>query len=390
MHGIVVRHKMRQLFLSPSLLRAMICLFLPQCMAMGVCPPENTTQKELNITENFADEFSFDFQDLFVDVSSDSILDYTFSRNETVFNRYFRWENIPRYLYTRGQIDRELIALELLGPYSPVTFQFDIFLFNFVDLTLNSCINVTLNVIDLDDNSPTFGDAMPVIFDEDNEAVDKLRQISIAVDHDEGRNGTSVYQLIDDSGKFELVYSNYTNTPRVQTLYLKNISPLDYEQQSSYNLQLRAREDNDAPDEDILDINVIVRDKCDEPPTFPTSRYTASVCEDSMPDHHIVTVEATDADDRALCLLAYTITKVCEVKTGEDTCTNTEGEPFVLNSESGRLTVLQEELDRETITEYQVTVQATDNEQSSATATVVIRIEDNDSGCTSLESTGNT
>ena len=180
------------------------------------------------------------------------------------------------------------------------------------------------------------------------------------------------------------------NTPRVQTLYLKNISPLDYEQQSSYNLQLRAREDNDAPDEDILDINVIVRDKCDEPPTFPTSRYTASVCEDSMPDHHIVTVEATDADDRALCLLAYTITKVCEVKTGEDTCTNTEGEPFVLNSESGRLTVLQEELDRETITEYQVTVQATDNEQSSATATVVIRIEDNDSGCTSLESTGNT
>ena len=394
MHGIMIRHKMHQLFLSPSLLLTTICLLLPQCMGMDVCPPENTIQKELNITENFADGFSFDFQSLFENVNSNSILDYTFSGNENVFNRYFRWENIPRYLYTRGQIDRELIALELLDPYSPVTFQFDILLFNFVDLTLDGCINVTLNVIDLDDNSPTFGDASPVIFDEDNEAVGKERQISIAVDHDEGRNGTSVYQLFDDSGKFELVYSNYTNTPRVQTLYLKNTSPLDYEQQSSYNLQLRAREDNDAPDEDILDINVVVRDKCDEPPTFTTSRYTPSVFEDAMPDHHIVTVEATDADSRALCPLAYTITRVCEIKTGESACTSTQGEPFVLDSESGRLTLLQEELDRETITEYQVTVQATDNEQSSATATVVISIEDiNDNdpeitGFTSLESIG--
>ena len=378
----------QEVYLPPLLLvAAILSIFVPLCTS-NVCLPESTRTKQLYIVEDFGvnaidsipSQDIIDFEIEHQGLGPPLLTDHDFSGNERLFNNHFQWSDsgARARLSTKGWIDREVIATLLLDTFNPVKFMFDILLYN-GSFLLYGCINVTLHVIDLDDNTPTFDDEMRTVeFYDDNELVGDERFIPTADDHDEGRNGTYVYELDDPSGKFELVLNNYTNTMRVQSIFLRNTSPLDHEQQESYNLVLYAREANDDPDEDMLNIQVVVKDLCDEPPMFTTSRYTPSISEDASVNHLIATVEATDADDRTQCPLEYTITKVCgRVTKGPDSVCQTvfDSEPFILDSESGRLT-LREELDREERAEYEVTVQATDSVQSSATATVVISIDD--------------
>lgn len=381
-----MQHKVNQVLVSPPLvLVAVISLFLPLCTG-STCPLDNTRPMRLNIIENFGENTNSIDGEVIIDFKheyegDEFVIFNIFSVNEDIFRNHF--ELVGGRLSNRGWIDRESIALELHDPYGPVLFEFDI-LFLDVDVeAVYSCINVTLHVVDLDDNSPVFEDEMRVVtFTEDDDLVNREKDIPTADDHDEGRNGTSVYELVDNSGKFELVYRNYSGTTRVQFLSLKNISPLDHEQNSSYYLQLLAREDNESPDMDTLNIHVRVTDLCDEPPEFTTSRYTPHISENATVDASVVTVGAIDADNHAICPLSYSISRVCARETEGDNCDTIDinNQPFDLDSESGRLT-LQEEVDREMYAEYEVTVQATDRSQSSATATVVISIEDINDNC---------
>ena len=374
---VMLQHKVNQMLFSPPfLLVALIYLCLPLCTESCECQTNNTLH--LNITENDGHGSTIIINFLEGYPNNYFIVDFwdsSDSDRETKFYKYFRLENT---LSTIGSIDREEIAKGLGDPYSPVRFEFEITYYDYDDIEEQDCKCVTLDVIDLDDNTPTFGTEQKVVmFHEDNTEVGRKVDIPIAVDDDEAGNGTSVYELVDESGKFELVYNYYSGTPRVKALSLKHNSPLDYEQQSSYQLQLHAREDNESPDEDVLSILVMVIDSCDEPVTFTTSRYTPSVIEE-MGDIPIVKVEATDDDNRTNCPLTYEITKACRRETNHQTsnCENIAIQPlFTLDLESGQLTLL-EELDRESYSEYEVTIRASDGQHSPATAMVVISVED--------------
>lgn len=378
----MIRHK-----LSTLQTAILLCIsLLPLCFS-ATCPEDSTSTLTLSVTEDYGlDDGSSsdlvlvqDFEEPNPDPDDNSqpFIDHNFEENELVFNNYFQWgiggEERGK-LYKKGWIDREVIANDLFDTYNPVKFEFDILVYNFM-LVLYKCLNVTLYVHDLDDNTPMFpAPTKLVTFPDDNEAVGERTSIPIAVDDDEGVDGTSEYVLVDDSGKFELVFENYTNSNRVRYLYLRNVSPLDHEQQPSYELQLYAREGNDDPDETVLTINVEVVDSCDERAMFTTSRYTPSISEAANLNALIIIVEATDNDDPNECILEYSIPRVCGRETVLSNCQTISSHPFNLDSESGRLTLI-DELDRESIAEYEITVQASDSYQSS-TAMVIVSVED--------------
>ena len=305
------------------------------------------------------------------------ILSVTPTTNHAIYNKYFEVTGIKRSkLKKKGWIDREAIARDLLDPFSLVEFKLDVVVFNSTFSPI-SCIDVMMQVLDLDDNMPTFtvSGSTTVTFNENDEVAYQQRSLPYAVDDDQGINGTSLYELTGDSEKFELVYRNYTDTPRVQSLYLKSIEPLNREENASYQLTLRASEGNSNPDSAVLNIQVLVSERCDESPVFSTTRYTPTLFEDAIRNTFIVNVSATDADDPLICPLIYEIVTVCARETKTDHCQTMHNRPFILDSESGKLT-LDTELDREQFCEYELTVHATDGIQSSSTAMVIISIED--------------
>ena len=345
----------------------------------ALCPPEETNILSINVIEHYGsdngsaqNELIRDFTE-FLTVSFDYLL-ITPTTN-SIFNSYFELTTTtPLKLNKKGWIDREAIARSLMNPYNPVEFRFDVVAANtmFAPVT---CINVTLHVLDLDDNAPAFtvSGSTTVTYNEND--ADQDRSLPFALDDDQGVNGTSLYELTGDSQRFELVYRNYTGTPRVRSLSLKNIEPLDREERASYQLTLRASEGNSNPDTAVLNILVLVSERCDESPVFSTSRYTPSLFEDAIQNTFIVNVSATNADDPVICPLRYEIVTVCARETNTHHCQTMHNRPFLLDSESGKLT-LDTELDREEFCEYEVTIKATDGIQSSSTAMVVISIED--------------
>ena len=380
---------------APFLLATIVHLsLLPLCICMGdVCSPAETTSRNLTWAENYGVddgntgeiEIHNFWEEEFEGINmNDHLIAIVQHANFNIFTNYFSLEDGNAegsgILFTKGWIDREVIALDLFNPYRAVKFDFDVLVFKVISsgISVISCVNVTIHVADLDDNSPTFhfnSETEAIVFNEDNTATGERRELPIALDNDEGENGTSLYELSDPSEKFELVYLNYPGTPRVQFLFLINTSPLDYEEQSAYVLQLYAREGVVPYDSASIDIHVTITDLCDEEPMFTTSRYTPSISEDADILSFIASVEATDADNNTTCPLQYTINKVCARADEQANCQTITSEPFVLDSESGQLT-LNEELDREDFVEYEITIQATDGVESSATAMVVISIDD--------------
>ena len=373
------------------LVAAILCISSHPSSASD-CPVDATQPVHVNVVEDVGGDpgstpiqLVIDFNQQYNGGEQVPLISRAYENNQGIFEQFFEWSGDNSRL-NKGWIDREEIATRLMDTYSPVIFKFDLLFYN-TDLVTIRCLNITVNVIDLDDNAPTFTPTeRTVTFEDDNSEIGNERVLPHPGDHDEGENGTTIYELIDDSGRFGLEFRNYTGTNRVQSLHLRNDLPLDHEERASYQLQLRVSEDNDDPDEAILDITVVVADVCDEPSMFMTSRYTPTVSENAGLHTEVIRVEATDRDDPVECPLQYSITRACGRRTPDATCitTATPNQPFVLDSETGSLTLIGD-LDRESIAEYEVNVQATDM-QSSATAVIVITVDDINDNCPEIAS----
>ena len=367
------------------LVAATLCICFRHSNASS-CPLGSTVQISRNVTEDIGEDpgntGTTEVIDFTEEYSGGAVVspDNQDEQEKRIFGQFFEWSSNNHILYKRW-IDREEIAMRLMDTYSPVIFKFDVIFYS-SNLTTVYCINVTVNIEDLDDNEPMFNPTERVVtFEDDNTGTGNERVLPHPGDHDEGVNGTTIYELIDDSGKFGLEFRNYTGTTRVQSLYLRNDLPLDHEERASYHLQLRVSEDNGDPDEAILNITVVVADICDESSMFMTSRYTPTISENAPRNTEVTRVEATDRDDPTECPLQYSIIRACGRSTPDDSCItiSSSNPPFQLDLESGSLTLIGD-LDREMIAEYEVNVQASDM-QSSATAVIVITVDDINDNC---------
>ncbi|NXT86437.1 CELR3 protein, partial [Anhinga rufa] len=217
---------------------------------------------------------------------------------------------------------------------------------------------VFIKVTDVNDNSPVFGiTSTAITIPEDLPAGSNITSV-VATDVDEGFNGLVVYTLKGGEGKFDI------DTSGLILLEKK----LDRETQGFYNLTVIASDQGQPVLSTAISLTVIIEDVNDNPPVFSSSRYEVSVPEDEELGRALLTVSATDLDAEANALVKYRIVSQQPP---------TSSPVFLVNLTTGRLS-LNQQLDYETLQQFEVEVEASDGGQPSLSARtfVVVHVLD--------------
>ncbi|XP_075004052.1 protocadherin Fat 4-like [Calonectris borealis] len=272
------------------------------------------------------------------------------------------------------------VEYESLNPHIPVTFQvltesatFDIDVNGIISTKTkldyesqnNYILNISLSdgngtdyatvfikVTDVNDNSPVFGITNTTITILENmPAGTSITSVS-ATDVDEGFNGLVVYTLKGGEGKMDI------DTSGLILLEKK----LDRETQGFYNLTVIASDQGQPVLSTALNLTVIIDDVNDNLPVFSSSRYEVSVPEDEVLGRALLTVSATDLDAGANALVKYRIVSQQPP---------TSSPVFLVNLTTGQLS-LSQQLDYETVKQFEVEVEASDGGQPSLSAKTLV------------------
>ena len=184
------------------LVAAILCISFHPSTASD-CPVDATQPVHVNVVEDVGGDpgstpiqLVIDFNQQYNGGEQVPLISRANQNNQGIFEQFFEWSGDNSRL-NKGWIDREEIATRLMDTYSPVIFKFDLLFYN-NDLVTIRCLNITVNVIDLDDNAPTFTPTeRTVTFEDDNSEVGNERVLPHPGDHDEGENGTTIYELIE-------------------------------------------------------------------------------------------------------------------------------------------------------------------------------------------------
>ncbi|XP_078684144.1 protein dachsous-like [Branchiostoma floridae x Branchiostoma belcheri] len=250
----------------------------------------------------------------------------------------------------------------------------------------SSTIYVNINVIDINDNAPTFR-SDPVMFGlQENTAVNSTVWTFSATDVDSGRNGAVRYRIMD-----QLPNGNNFRIDPV-TGALQTTTPIDREQTSQFTLVVEA---TDQPVNlshartKTTTARILVEDMNDNTPVF-VSRTETYVMEDEPVGYHVM----YDMNDNTPVFVSRTETYVMEdepvgyhvmyvIAVDDDFGDNgrltyqiasgNQGGKFLLDPNTGLLAI-ERRLDRETESRYVLNVTATDHGTPSRAASVRITI----------------
>ncbi|NWY97126.1 FAT4 protein, partial [Loxia curvirostra] len=217
---------------------------------------------------------------------------------------------------------------------------------------------VFIRVTDVNDNSPVFGTTNTTVAIMENTPTGTNVTGVSATDVDEGFNGLVVYTLKGGEGKMDIDSSGF--------IFLQKV--LDREEQGFYNLTVIASDQGQPARSTALDLTLVIDDENDNAPVFSSSRYELKVPEDQELGSVLLTLSATDRDAGANALVTYRITEQRP---------QTSSPVFLVNSSTGQLS-LGQQLDYETVKEFEVKVQASDGGQPtlSTETLVVVHVED--------------
>ncbi|VEN50001.1 unnamed protein product, partial [Callosobruchus maculatus] len=139
---------------------------------------------------------------------------------------------------------------------------------------------------------------------------------------------------------------------------------LDYEKSPQYEVWIAAQDSDSPPLRSVLQLFINVTDENDNPPILSSQVYNASVMEEEPPPLVVLKVSATDDDSGENARFTYKLLK------------DYDG-TFEINSETGEIYTTAR-LDREDISNYELTVAAVDEgvPQLSSTATVTVTVLD--------------
>ena len=217
---------------------------------------------------------------------------------------------------------------------------------------LSSTAIVTIEVTDINDNSPMFEEDMyTVVIAEDTPLNSVLLTVS-ASDTDLGSNADVTYTINDITLP---VTVNATSGDVIL------ITPLDFESQSQYDVIVIAVDGGIPQLSSSTSVSVVITDTDDLPVVFEPDTYSVSVFENVPVGTTIATVTARDLDTQPNTPIVYSLT-VTEA-------------PFSIDTQSGDISVSLP-LDRESVASYVITALASNTPVVTASATVVIQIMD--------------
>ncbi|XP_056135970.1 protocadherin Fat 1a [Lampris incognitus] len=223
---------------------------------------------------------------------------------------------------------------------------------------LSSLCQVSVSVLDINDNPPVFEHREYVsTVPEDIGVGTQVLRVQ-AASRDIEASGEISYSIIsgNEHGMFSV-------DPRTGDVFV--IEPLDYETSHEYYLTLEATDGGSPPLSDMATVNINLTDVNDNSPVFSQETYTAVVSEDAEPGKTVVAVMAEDADGPSYSHVRYTILD------------GNQGSPFTIDPVRGELKVARQ-LDRERTSGYTLMVLASDNgvPTRSSSATVNIDVSD--------------
>ncbi|XP_021060781.1 cadherin-23 isoform X3 [Mus pahari] len=227
-------------------------------------------------------------------------------------------------------------------------------------LKATSSATVFVNLLDLNDNDPTFQN-LPFVAEilEGTPAGVSVYQV-VAIDLDEGLNGLVSYRMQVGMPRMDFVINSTSGV-------VTTTAELDRERIAEYQLRVVASDAGTPTKSSTSTLTIRVLDVNDETPTFFPALYNVSVSEDVPREFRVVWLNCTDNDVGLNAELSYFIT-----------AGNVDGKFSVGYRDAVVRTVVG--LDRETTAAYTLVLEAIDNgpvgKRRTGTATVFVTVLD--------------
>ncbi|KAM4702929.1 cadherin-23 [Rhinophrynus dorsalis] len=227
-------------------------------------------------------------------------------------------------------------------------------------LRATSSATVFVNLLDLNDNDPTFQN-LPFIAEilEGTAIGSSVFQV-VAIDLDEGLNGEVTYRMQVGMPRMDFVINSTSGL-------VTSTAVLDRERTAEYYLRVVASDSATPSKSSTTTLTVKVVDVNDERPTFFPTFYNISLAENVPRDYVVARLNCTDADTGLNAELSYFITGG-----------NQDGK-FMVGFRDGVVRTVVN-LDRETMASYNLVLEAIDNgpagNRKTGTATVLVTVLD--------------
>ncbi|XP_047449674.1 protocadherin Fat 3a isoform X3 [Mugil cephalus] len=225
-------------------------------------------------------------------------------------------------------------------------------------LPLYSLVNVTITVLDINDNPPVFErrDHLATVPEDVGVGTEVLRVH--AASKDIGTNAEITYTIRsgNEHGKFYI-------HPLTGAIIVAQ--PLDYETCRDYFLMVEARDGGTPPLSAITKVNINLTDINDNAPMYSRDHYTAVVSEDATIGEYVIELEAEDVDSQLNGAIHYTIVS------------GDRDKHFFIDPFSGIVKV-NKQLDYETVPSYSLVISAVDSGVPTMSSAVIVNIDISD------------
>ncbi|KAM4875308.1 protocadherin beta-13-like isoform 1-T2 [Thomomys bottae] len=256
-------------------------------------------------------------------------------------------------LWLNERLDRE----ELCGHTDPCVLRFQVLLESPLDL-----YQAELQVLDINDHSPTFQDKEIVLKISESSPIGTTFPLKNAHDMDVGENNIDNY-IISPNSYFHVITRKRSDGKIYPELVLDKA--LDREEEAEFRVTLTAQDGGSPPRSGTAQVHIEVLDMNDNAPKFEQPVYRAQVSEDTPNGFLIVTVAATDVDLGVNGEISYSL-----FQASDDISKTFEIHPLL-----GEIR-LKGQLDFEKIQSYEVNVEARDSGSFSGKCAVLIQILD--------------
>ncbi|XP_026214095.1 protocadherin gamma-A10-like [Anabas testudineus] len=201
-------------------------------------------------------------------------------------------------------------------------------------------VNIDITVLDANDNAPVFNQSVYKATVMENAPRDTYVITVYASDADFASNSIVSYFFSDLSSGLSDLFNINENTG---TILIKGL--IDYEKDKKYELRIEAKDQGGLTDSSKVIIEVT--DVNDNAPILSVMSFTSPVTEDSPPGTTIGIINVKDSDSG---------------DNGQVTCKLEQNSPFKIKSDLRNYYTLvtDSHLDRESVSEYNITVIATD------------------------------
>ncbi|XP_062870736.1 protocadherin alpha-3-like [Trichomycterus rosablanca] len=219
---------------------------------------------------------------------------------------------------------------------------------------------IIVTVLDANDNAPVFSKPVYKVFVPENVTARSIILQLNATDLDEGVNSEITYSFKRGQKGISDTFSIDPSTGEISV-----IETLDYESTSAYEIRVEARDGGSSPHESYCKVLVEVVDVNDNAPDIKLSSLLDNVKEDAKKGTVIALITVQDKDGG---------------KNGKVRCFVSQNSPFILESTQGKYysVVLNDALDREDTSEYNVSITAVDEGVPPLSSTVILTVHISD------------